>query len=57
MRSPKPKGSIAKALSAGKDWKKEQVTRMESEREKELLERDTWYQSKKAKRLEKAQKN
>ena len=56
MRSPKPKGSIAKAMSAEKDWKKEQVNRLEIEREKELLERDTWFQSKKAKGLKKAKK-
>ena len=56
MKSPKPKGSIAKAMSADKDWKKEQVNRLEIEREKELLERDTWFQSKKAKGLKKAKK-
>ena len=56
MKSPKPKGSIAKAMSAEKDWKKEQVNRLEIEREKELLERDTWFQSKKAKGLKKAKK-
>ena len=56
MKSPKPRGSIAKAMSAEKDWKKEQVNRLEIEREKELRERDTWFQSKKAKGVEEGQK-
>ena len=56
MKSPKPRGSIAKAMSAEKDWKKGQANRLEIEREKELQERDMWFQSKKAKGLKKAKK-